>query len=219
MDITENVHMIGGNRVSFTDSIVAHDRQDIMDLMLYADMYATHAVAQDDHPESWHEFYHACLVRHGCTLISFLASSTASAYTVAQVEAFKVYVVSRAPEGRFTELVNQSLAALKPHEKARRHLQSEAVPQRVPDKAVLCKVSPCYGDAHNHPIVSFCGLVMRYETSVEKGWLNDVYTRFVTLTPHGGCYRFDRALYATHRALVLANTETLSDGFFGGAQA
>lgn len=219
MDITENVHMIGDNRVSFTDSIVPQDRQDMMDLMLYAEMYASGVVAQNHQPERWHEFYHDCLIGHGCSLISFLASSTASAHTVAEVEAFKVTVVSHLRNSRFTDLVNQSLAALRPQEKARHHLQSQAMPQRVPEKALLCKVSPCYGDEGNQPIVSFCGLVMRYEVDVEHGWLGDTYRRFVTLTPHGGCYHFDRAVYATYRTQVLANTEGLSGGFFGGLQA
>lgn len=218
MSITEQVQMIGDNRLSFAGDIAIEDRQDMMDLLVYAEMYASQAVAQRRSPESWHEFYHACLARHGCKLISFLAQSTASAYTLAQVREFRVNVVEHTVNALFPQLINQSLLALKPEEKAARHFQSSAMPQREAEKAVLCKVSPCYSGPDSQPYLGFCGLVMRYEVGVEHGVLKDVYRRFVTLTPHGGCYLFDRRAYDTHRALVLQNTERLSEGFFKAAE-
>lgn len=219
MSITEGFRMIGDNRLSFADEVVGEDRQNMMDLLVYAEMYATQAVAHNRQPEAWHEFYHACLLRHGCRLVSFLAQSTARALTPQHVRDFKVVLVERGENEVFVQLVSQSLAAMQLEEKAARHFASSAMPQREAEKALLCKVSPCYTDAHNQPYLGFCGLVMRYEVEVDHGFLTDVYHRFVTLTPHGGCYLFDRGVYAEHRTLVLQNTERLSEWFFAASQA
>ncbi|MBV6286537.1 hypothetical protein [Pseudomonas aegrilactucae] len=210
----ERSQMVGDNRVSFADGMAPGDRQDMMDLMVYAEMYASKAVGQDAQPEAWNEFHHACLLRHGCRLISFLSSVTRPAHDLAEVRAFEVTVVQRDAEALFHDVISQSLRDLDLEAKAKRHFDSSAMPRRESDKATHCKVTPCFTDRRNQPLLCFCGLVMRFEVDVEHGLLTDTYRRYVTLTPHGGCYLFDRQAYASHRAFVLEQTRVLSQAFF-----
>ncbi|KIU53543.1 MULTISPECIES: hypothetical protein [Pseudomonas] len=214
MTSTERSQVIGDNRVSFGEGMDPADMQDMMDLMVYAEMYASKAVGQHASPQAWNEFHHACLLRHGCRLISFLSSVSTAAHDLAQVRAFEVTVVQRDAEVLFHQVISQSLRDLDLETKARRHFESSAMPRRDVEKAMHCKVTPCFTDRRNQPMLCFCGLVMRFEVDVEHGFLTDTYRRYVTLTPHGGCYLFDRQAYASHRTFVLAQTRALSEGFF-----
>uniref|UniRef100_A0A1I8AK66 Transcriptional regulator n=1 Tax=Steinernema glaseri TaxID=37863 RepID=A0A1I8AK66_9BILA len=211
MTSTERSQVIGDNRVSFGEGMDPADMQDMMDLMVYAEMYASKAVGQHASPQAWNEFHHACLLRHGCRLISFLSSVSTAAHDLAQVRAFEVTVVQRDTEVLFHQVISQSLRDLDLETKARRHFESSAMPRRDVEKAMHCKVTPCFTDRRNQPMLCFCGLVMRFKVDVEHGFLTDTYRRYVTLTPHGGCYLFDRQAYASHRTFVLAQTRALSE--------
>lgn len=123
MTSTERSQVIGDNRVSFGEGMDPADMQDMMDLMVYAEMYASKAVGQHASPQAWNEFHHACLLRHGCRLISFLSSVSTAAHDLAQVRAFEVTVVQRDAEVLFHQVISQSLRDLDLETKARRHFE------------------------------------------------------------------------------------------------
>lgn len=210
MSESESTLMVGENLVTFTEGVSQQDRQDMLDLMVYAEMYATRQVDQHACPGDWLTFYQQKLLMHGCKIMSFVADDTFTAFSVEQVRAFELRVAAKDGDVLFPEMVKQGLVALNLEEKAARHLAQSSVPRRDALKSVLCNVNPCYTDERNRTFLCICALVLSYEVQVKHGLITDTYTQYVTLSPGGGRYLFDRDVYAMHRQQVHAQT----DGFF-----
>lgn len=213
MSESESVLMVGENLVTFTEGVTPQDRQDMLDLMVCAEMYATDQADQHVSPTRWLTCYQQKLLMHGCKIMSFVADDTFDAFTVAEAMDFKLRVASKDGDVVFVQMVKQGLAALKLEQKVARHLAQTSVPQRDSPKAVLCSVNPCYTDEHNRAFLCICGLVLSYEVQVRHGMLTDTYTQYVTLSPNGGRYLFDRDVYATHRQQIHDQTAAYFDKF------
>lgn len=211
MSVTERALMVGESLVTFGQTLIEQDRQDMLDLMVYAEMHATSKADQQGSPYEWLSFYQRALLQHGCKIMSFVADDTFEAFTVEQVRRFELRVASKDKDDIFVQMVKQGLAAFKLEEKVARHLLQSFVPQRESPKAVLCSVNPCYLDEQNRAFLGICGLVLSYEVQVRQGLLTDTYTQYVTLSPTGGRYLFDREVYATHREQVHEQTDLYFD--------
>lgn len=211
MSVTERALMVGENLVTFGETLVEQDRQDMLDLMVYAEMHATSNADQQVSPYEWLSFYQGALMQHGCKIMSFVADDTFEAFTVEQVRRFELRVASKDKDDMFVQMVKQGLAVFRLEEKVTRHLLQSSVPQRESPKAVLCSVNPCYLDEQNRAFLGICGLVLSYEVQVRQGLLTDTYAQYVTLSPTGGRYLFDREVYATHREQVHEQTDRYFD--------
>lgn len=210
MSESERSLMVGENLVTFTEGVSQQDRQDMLDLMVCAEMYATDQVDQHVSPGNWLTFYQQKLLMHGCKIMSFVAEDTFTAFSVDEVRAFELRVAAKDGDVVFANMVKQGLVALNLEEKAARHLAQSSVPRRDSHKSVLCNVNPCYTDDRNRAFLCICALVLSYEVQVKHGLITDTYTQYVTLSPSGGRYLFDRDVYATHREQIHQQT----DGFF-----
>lgn len=211
MSSSERTLMVGENLVTFGESVAQQDRQDMLDLMVYAEMTANRQADQHVAPYDWLTFYQHKLLMHGCKLISFVADDTFAAYTLEQARSFELRVASKDGDGVFVQMVKQGLVALNLEQKVARHLAQSTVPQRDSRKSVLCSVNPCYTDEQGRAFLCICGLVLSYEVQVKQGMLTDTYTQYVTLSPTGGRYLFDREVYATHRTQVREQTDRYLD--------
>lgn len=213
MSESESTLMVGENLVTFTQGVSPQDRQDMLDLMVCAEMYATDQVDQHVSPSTWLTFYQQKLLMHGCKIMSFVADDTFTAFSIEEVRAFELRVAAKDGDVLFPQMVKQGLVALNLEEKAVRHLAQLSVPRRDSPKSVLCNVNPCYTDERNRAFLCICALVLSYEVQVKHGMLTDTYTQYVTLSPNGGRYLFDREVYATHRQQIHDQTAAYFDKF------
>lgn len=102
----------------FDQKITGQDRQDIMDLMLYANISASKKYNKNDQASKWMDYFQGRLVKYGCTLEAFVAPDMIVVSDLQGFRELSFKVVGAAGAQKFIAHAKASFAALQVNKKA-----------------------------------------------------------------------------------------------------
>lgn len=194
----------------FAKNIADQDRQDIVDLMLYAEVSASNKYDKNEQGGKWMDYYQGRLVKYGCTLEAFVAPDVlvASDWKSFLGLTYKVEGVVGAQE--FIGHVKASFDALQITKKAMFFFQGYSGSER----AVTINISSSELTEKGTILLLFFGLQLSSSIEVKRFFFKDETFYDLTIRPNGGAFLFDRNKYATHRADILIKLKEAAAGIF-----
>lgn len=213
MSMEPKAVLIKNNLVSFSPDMAPQDIQDLMTLMMYAELSANTRFDQKLHTKRWMDHYQSRLVKYGCSLASFLAEDELTATDMHQMRGWLLQFIGTLGSEELKGLAMRSFEALRVDERAQRYLAASAASAGAGSAQVM-KITPCQLTASGEVLVFFCGMRLLRSEHVESSWHWDDKMRYVSFIPNGGVYHFDRVAFAVHREKLGEALKRQSSDYF-----
>lgn len=192
------------------DRVVGQDRQDILNLMLCAEVSASKKYNKNEQATQWMNHYQKRLVEYACTLEAFIAPSVTSVSDVQSFRALKFEIVGATGAQAFIAHAKSSFAALQINKRVMDFFGGYSGRERT----VTVNISSCDLTEDGGVLVLFCGIQFASSIEVEKFFLGGETYYDVIIRSNGGAFLFDRAKYATHRDEVLRKLKEAAGSVF-----
>lgn len=205
----EVAEVSAGVRV-FAEDVVGQDRQDVLDLMLYAEMSANNKYNKNEQGSKWMDYYQARLVKYGCAMEAFIAPDILVASNWQGFLGLTYKIVGVVGGQEFIGHVKASFEALQITKKALFFFQGYSGSERT----VTINISSCELTEKGAVLLLFCGLQLSSSIEVKTLFLEKKIEYDLTIRPNGGAFLFDRDKYATHRADIQIKLKEAAGGVF-----
>ncbi|RMQ50565.1 hypothetical protein ALQ04_03832 [Pseudomonas cichorii] len=192
-----NALLVGNTIVSFSPGVSAQSREDIADLLMYADFFASQSYRPGEFWTSWLNYYRSSLVSSGCKLTSQIVKEPMFITSAEQLDSISFEIAGSVHVENLVELARRSFKAVRLNQYARYFFQYGAGTGTVGNFQVV----PCEevgGQIH----ILLCGVHARSTaTSDSRGgdsWIN----REMIVRLGGGVYAFNSQVFASHRERI-----------------
>jgi hypothetical protein len=201
--------IVGSNLVALAETLSREDRQDVMDLLLYAELEANKKYDKNELAKSWMNHYQRTLVTHGCELKSFLNEEPIFVPSTNGLHGVALSLIGSEGSAQLERLARSAIEALKLDAFASEFYQGQAAAKNT----LVFSITPCELTPTGEPAVFFCGLKLVSTIDVKGAWLWKTTFRDVSLFPAGGTFIFKREAYAKHRQRLRDEAALQSDRF------
>lgn len=205
----QDAAIVGSTLVALTETLSMEDRQDVMDLLLYAELEANKKYNKDEVAKSWMNHYQRTLVKHGCELKSFLNEDPIFVPRTNGLHGVALSLIGSEGSAPLERLARSAIEALKLDTFASEFYQGQASAKNT----LVFSMAPCELTPTGEPAVFFCGLKLISTVDVTGAWLWKTTFRDVSLFPAGGTFIFKREAYAKHRQRLRDEAGSQSDRF------
>jgi len=190
----------GNNIVSFASEVTAADRADLLDLMMYADIYASQAYRREQNWISWMLYFRKQLEYSGCRFRSLIVKEPMVINSARELDDIGFSVKGNVRIGSLLELTRRSFKAARLSEYARHFFEYGS------DSGFLStfQVVPCENLAEDELSFLVCGLhASATVTSDDRGgdWRVD---REMVVRVAGGVYSLRRQDFSAHQGRIRA---------------
>lgn len=196
-DATNNAVIAGKNLVSFS-GVPMSSRGDILDMLMYADFFATQTWRPQSQWSSWIEYYRKQLGASGCRLISQIVKQPAFIKQAGELDNLGFGVTGSVRVRELMDLARRSFKAARLNEYARHFFESGSASGYYSTFQVV----PCEKVGTDDILILICGLhASATVTSESMGgdwWTN----REMVVRLAGGVYNFNSQAYAPHRQRI-----------------
>ncbi|MEB0079951.1 hypothetical protein QN386_06485 [Pseudomonas sp. CCI3.2] len=198
--ITKKTHMAiaGNNLVSFVAGMSVQEKEDILDLLLHADFFASQAYDQHVHWKSWLDYYRNRMVKHGCQLKSQILRAPVVITDSCELDRLTFKVVGTEGSAKLARLVQASFNAIRVNEYAQAFFRRGTGAGRIGSFQIV----PCERTANGEIRVFLCALRINALAVIDDSWFWDNTHRDLVLHLVGGVYAFSTARYAPFREQI-----------------
>lgn len=182
----------GSSIVPFGPGLGRDTRDDICDLLLYADGFASHAYSRELYWNSWLHYHQQVLQKHCCKSLSVVSTPTLFIHEVSELDSINLNITSYDDPQRLFELAGLVLQTLGIHAFAERFFRQG----QAGDRVLSWQVAPCEINAHGEIILMNFGLSLRTKMGERAGGSSGPLDREIVLKISGGVYVFDADAYA-----------------------
>jgi hypothetical protein len=195
--VTDNAVVAGNNLLSFSGVSRTH-RTDILDLLMYADHFATQTWRRDAQWTSWIEYYRKQFSYSGCQLKSQIVKPAMVISSASELDDISFGVTGSVRVSGLMDLARRSFKEARLNEYARHFFESGS------DSGYLSsfQVVPCEGIGADDVSILICGLHARATVSSESRGGDWRLNREMVVRLAGGVYHFNAEAYAPHRQRI-----------------
>ena len=196
-ELTNNAVIAGKNLISFSD-VTKSQRADILDMLMYADFYATQAWSREKYWTSWINYYRTQLAYSGCQLKSLIVKPAMVINAASELDNISFSVNGSVRVSGLMELARRSFREARLSEYARHFFESGS------DSGYLStfQVVPCESAGADDVSILICGL-QASASAVNESRGGDSWTaRDIVVRLAGGVYNFNQERFAPHRQRI-----------------
>ncbi|WP_426142941.1 hypothetical protein [Pseudomonas sp. DWP3-1-2] len=194
-DSTHFNAVISGNHLISFPELSETQRQDVIDLMMYADFYASQTWRREEQWTSWMQYYQKQLLASGCQLVSNIVKEPIYITDASELDHIGFGVTGTARVGKLLELAQRSFKAARVSHYARHFFEfGSAAGSLSAFQVVPCE--PVDGDTVR---ILICGLnASATVVSDDRGgdWR---VNREMVIRLSGGIYSLSQKDYTAHR--------------------
>lgn len=196
-DVTNNAVMAGDNLVSFS-GVSNKQRADILDLLMYADHFATQARRRETDWTSWINYYRSQLVSSGCQLKAPIRNAALVINSASELDNISFDVVGSVRTSDLMDMARRSLRDARLNNYARNFFESGS------DSGFLhsFQVVPCQGDGADDVSILICGLHASATVTADSRGGDWRVNREMVVRLAGGVYNFNTQRFAPHRQRI-----------------
>lgn len=193
-----SVAIVGSNLISLYDGVARQDREDILDCLSHAHVFASRYHDQRDDYSNWLFRYRTRLESRGCILVSPIRHTPQVIFHASELDSATFDIIDSAGSRALAELADASWRSMKLSQHARHFFSRGSGNGEVGRFQTV----PCMSDSYGDVLMLICAIRLT-ETVDTRDF--DFWTdtrREMLLRISGGVYRFDRAVYSGYRALI-----------------
>lgn len=205
----EAAEVSAGLRV-FADDVAEQDRQDILNLMLYAQVSASKKYNKNEQANKWMDYYQGRLVKYGCSLGAFVAPDVIVVSDLQSFRDLEFKIVGVSGARAFIKHAKASFAALQVNKKAVDFFRGYSGAER----AITVDISSCELTDKGAVLLLFCGVNFSSSIEVRQSFFHEEKYYDLIVRPNGGAFLFDRDKYAVHRASILIKLKAAAGDLF-----
>lgn len=196
-EITHNAVVADKNLISFS-GVSLTQRADILDLLMYADFFATQARRRETDWISWMNYYRSQLVSSGCELKSTIRHSAKVINSARELDSISFGVTGSVRIGGLMDLARRSFRAAGLGNYARVFFESGSGTGQLSTFQVV----PCESTATGDVSILICGLHASASAVTEDLGGNSWIARDIVVRLAGGVYNFNTQRYGLHRQRI-----------------
>lgn len=203
-----NALVAGNNIISFAPGVSAADRDDLLDLMMYADLYASQSYRVEENWVSWMLYYRKQLEYSGCQLRNPIVNEAMLINSARELEDIRFSFKGTVQIAHLLELTRRSFKAAQLSEYARHFFEYGSGSGSLSTFQLV----PCENLAEGEISFLVCGLhASATVISEDRGgdWRVD---REMVVRLAGGVYSLRRQDFSAHRERI--RTRLLEIGRF-----
>ncbi|MFS2159935.1 hypothetical protein ACCD10_21670 [Pseudomonas sp. Pseusp122] len=207
-DFTIDALIAENNMLAFGPEVVEQDRQDIADMLMYADFFASQSYPMQDSWMGWLEYYRSQLIKAGCKLTSPLVKEPMFITDARELDTIGFGLKGAVRAANLIALAHRSLKAARLNDYASHFFQYATESGSLGRFQVL----PCEAIAGTD-IVRILLLGVHVSATLNSGWVGGDWrkSREMVVRLGGGLYEFNRSAYAAHRARIRARLSEVSN--------
>lgn len=189
----ENAASLGDipSLAAFEPDLTGQDRADIQDMLLDAQLFASHVYDFQRHWTSWMHYYRNRLSARGLRQKSLILDDSLLISSTENLMDATFRIIGTAGHERLAELVRRAFQALGVYQAANAYFDHGLDNGRLGSFQIV----PCARVETGHCLVLLCGLHMSVDEYSGGG-------RRLLFYFKGGAYVFERSVYTRHRADV-----------------
>ncbi|MBX8576448.1 hypothetical protein [Pseudomonas cichorii] len=203
---TFNALIAGSNIISFSSSVSVQARQDIADMLLYAEFFATQSYRPNEFWTSWLNYYRSSLVRSGCKLKSQIVKQPMVINDAEELDVISFDITGSVSVGNLLELTRRSFKAARLNQYAQHFFQYGSGSGAVGNFQVV----PCEevaGEVH----LLLCGLNASATVTSDSRGGDSWIKREMVVRLGGGVYGFTSAAFAPQRERIRARLKEVGN--------
>lgn len=203
----ENAASLGDipSLAAFEPDLTGQDRADIQDMLLDAQLFASHVYDFQRHWTSWMHYYRNRLSARGLRQKSLILDDSLLISSTEDLMDATFRIIGTAGNERLAELVRRSFQALGVYQAANAYFDHGIDNGRLGSFQIV----PCARLDDGQNLLLLCGLHLSVDGFSAGG-------RRLLFYFKGGAYVFGSAAYARHRADVARYLKTRTDAFISG---
>lgn len=195
---------------SFGKAIDDQVRQDVMDLMLYADISASEKYDKNQQASRWMNYYQNRIIKFGCTLEAFIVPDMVIVSDLQGFNEIDFKMQGGTGSAELVELVNNSFSKLQINKRAIDFFRGYSGSERT----VMVNITSCELTKQGRLLLLFCGVILSSSIEVKQFFFDSETFYDLTVQPNGGAFLFDQAKYALHREDIIRKLdEAASDAW------
>jgi len=182
----------GSSIVPFGPGLGRDTRDDICDLLLRADGFASHAYSREMNWNSWLHYHQQALQKYGCKWQSVTTVPTQRIHKLSEIEAIHLTIKSFDDPQRLFDLARLVLETLGIHAFAERFFRHG----QAGDRLLSWQVAPCEINADGEVMLMNFGVSLQANVGRQAGGSVGPLDRELVLKISGCAYVFDAHGYA-----------------------
>lgn len=201
-----NALIAGNNIVSFSSTVSRQAREDIADMLMYAEFFATQSYRPDEFWNVWFNYYRTSLVWSGCKLKSQIVKEPMVISDAQELDNISFDITGSVHAARLLELARRSFRAARLSEYARHFFRYGSGSGSIGNFQVV----PCEeaaGEIH----LLLCGLnassAVTSDSFDGESWIS----REMVVRLGGGVYAFNSSAFAPHRERIRARLKEVGN--------
>ena len=202
---SNNAVIAGQNIVSFSPGTNAADRADLLDLMMYADVYASQSYRKNEHWLSWMLYYRKQLEYSGCRLRSSIVKAPMVINNARELDKIRIGFNSEIHAGKLLDLARRSFKAAALSRYAQHFFEFGSDSGSVNTFQVV----PCESLAEGEISFLVCGLHASASVSSESRGGDWRLNREMVVTVAGGVYSLGGQDFSAHRGRIRSRLQTI----------
>lgn len=189
------VAIAGNNLVSFSAAMSSQEREDVLDLLLYADFFASQTYDRRVLWKSWLDYYRNRLVKYGCSLKCLIMREPVVITDPYDLDRLTFKIVGEEGSPELANLAQASFSAMRINQYAREFLEHGTGKGRAGGFQIV----PCEKTADGEIEILLCAFQANALEVVDEGWFWDTSVRDLVFRVVGGAYAFSSDRYAPYR--------------------
>ena len=200
---SSNAVIAGKNIVSFSPGIKAADRADLLDLMMYADSFASQTYRKNEHWLSWMLYYRDRLERSGCRLRSSIVKPPMVINNVRELDKIRIGFNSEIHADKLLDLARRSFKVAALNQYAQDFFEFGS------DSGTLntFQIVPCESLADGEISFLLCGLHANANVASERRGGDWRLNREMVVTIAGGVYSLSGQDFSAHRERIRSHLQ------------
>lgn len=196
-ELTHNAVIAGKNLISFS-GVAKSQRADIIDMLMYADFYASQTWSREKYWTSWINYYRSQLLRSGCQLRSQIVKPAMVINSASELDNISFSVTGSVRVSGLMELAQRSFRETRLNEYARHFFEAGSGSGHLSSFQVV----PCESNGADDVSILICGLHAS-ASAVNESRGGDWWTaRDIVVRLAGGVYNFNQERFAPHRQRI-----------------
>jgi len=196
--LNTNAVVTGKNIISFAPGISLEDREDIIDVMMYADFFSSQSYRQKTQWTSWMQYYRKQLEYSGCQLRSLLVKEPMVINSAGELDQISFGVKGSVRINNLMDLARRSFKAARLNEYARHFFEYGSDSGSIS----AFQVVPCERIETGDVSILICGLHASATVTSESVGGDWRVNREMVVRLAGGVYSFNGQAFAAHRERI-----------------
>lgn len=206
IEAERNAAVAGNNLFSFS-GVASHHRTDIMNMLMYADYYATQTWRPQSQWTSWINYYRNRLTSSGCNLKGHIVKPAMVINRASELDTISFEVVGSVRVSDLIALAQRSFRAARLNEYARHFFESGS----GSGYTSAFQVVPCESVGPDEVSILVCALHASATVASDGRGGDWRVNREMVVRLVGGVYSFSSEAYAPHRERIRSRLQEVAN--------